>query len=156
MEQHSHQHTNTGARRLYRSRTDKIIGGVCGGLGEYLELDPVFVRIVAVLLLFTGWGLPAYIIAWIIMPAPPEGYITPRTEGGIKKSGYLPGFLLIVLGIIIIMQQHWYWFDIGKLWPLLLIAIGLVLIFRSWGRRSRDSDYNSHRSPFDSKGPGSQ
>lgn len=153
--QHTNQQTDNGPRRLYRSRTDKIIGGVCGGLGEYLEIDPVIVRIVAVLLLFTGWGLLAYIVAWIIMPMAPEGYQAPHTDGGIKKSTYLPGFLLILLGVIIIMQQHWYWFDIGQLWPLLLIAVGLVLIFRSWGRRNNESHYTNPTSPSDSKGAGS-
>ncbi|MBD3331593.1 PspC domain-containing protein [candidate division GN15 bacterium] len=159
MEQPNNKQTNTGPRRLYRSRNDTIIGGVCGGLGEYLEIDPVIVRIVAVLLLFTGWGLLAYIVAWIIMPVAPEGYQPPATEGGFKKSTYLPGFFLIVIGVLIILQQHWYWFDLWELWPLLLIAVGLVLIFRSWGRRNQSDEYNEphsgHHSSSDSGGPNS-
>jgi phage shock protein C len=51
-------------RRLYRSTTNKIIGGVCGGLGEYFDLDPVLVRVITVLLVFaTGFVIVAYIIA---------------------------------------------------------------------------------------------
>jgi phage shock protein PspC (stress-responsive transcriptional regulator) len=50
-------------KRLYRSNTNKLIGGVCGGLGEYFEIDPVLVRIIAVLAaLAYGVGPPAYII----------------------------------------------------------------------------------------------
>lgn len=56
-------------RRLMRSRTDQVIGGVAGGLGNYLDIDPVLIRIAWVaLVLFGGTGILLYIIAWIIMP----------------------------------------------------------------------------------------
>lgn len=56
-------------KRLYRSKTNKIVGGVCGGFGEYLNIDPVLIRLILVLMfLCTGFGLIAYIIAWIIIP----------------------------------------------------------------------------------------
>ena len=56
-------------KRLYRSDTNKILAGVCGGLGEYFDIDPTIIRIIAVILLFGfGTGFVAYIIAWIIMP----------------------------------------------------------------------------------------
>ena len=59
-------------KRLYRSRKERIIGGVCGGLGNYLNVDPVFTRLIwAVLFFFGGIGLLAYIIAWIIVPEEP-------------------------------------------------------------------------------------
>ncbi len=57
------------ARRLYRSRTEKMIGGVCGGLAEVLDLDPTIVRVVFVLLaLLGGHGILLYLILWIVMP----------------------------------------------------------------------------------------
>jgi len=57
------------ARRLYRSNTEKMIGGVCGGLGELLDVDPTIVRVVFVLLgLLGGHGILLYIILWLIMP----------------------------------------------------------------------------------------
>lgn len=60
-------------RRLYRSRTDKMIGGVAGGLAEYFDVDPVFIRIAFVLLLFlSGIGFIAYILLWILVPKTPE------------------------------------------------------------------------------------
>ena len=60
-------------KRLYRSRKERIIGGVCGGLGNYFNVDPVIMRLIwAVLFFFGGIGLLAYIIAWIIVPEEPK------------------------------------------------------------------------------------
>ncbi|HEX9013947.1 MAG TPA: PspC domain-containing protein [Anaerolineaceae bacterium] len=59
-------------RRFYRSQTEKIIGGVCGGLAEYLNIDATLVRLIFILLLFTPLhGLLVYLILWIITPAAP-------------------------------------------------------------------------------------
>ena len=55
-------------KRLYRSEKDKIIGGVCGGIAEYFDIDPVIVRLIWLLFIFCGIGIIAYIIAWIIIP----------------------------------------------------------------------------------------
>ncbi len=60
-------------KRLYRSTENKMIGGVCGGLAEYFNIDPVIVRILFVILLLPG-GLPGflpYVILWIIVPEKP-------------------------------------------------------------------------------------
>jgi phage shock protein C len=62
-------------RKLYRSQTEKIIGGVCGGLAEYFDLDPTLVRLIFVLLLFTPLhGLLLYLILWLITPVAPYNY----------------------------------------------------------------------------------
>lgn len=61
-------------RRLYRSRTERVIAGVCGGLGEYFEVDPVVFRLVWVLvsMLMAGvGGVVAYVIACILVPLRP-------------------------------------------------------------------------------------
>ena len=61
-------------KRLYRSRKDRKIGGVCGGIGEYSNIDPTVVRLIAVLLLLPG-GLPGlipYIILWVVVPENPR------------------------------------------------------------------------------------
>ena len=56
-------------KRLFRSRKERILGGVCGGLGNYLNVDPVLIRVVWAILFFAaGAGLLAYILAWIIIP----------------------------------------------------------------------------------------
>ena len=60
-------------KRLYRSRTDKKIAGVCGGLAKYFDVDPVIVRLSWLLfVLLAGTGLILYIIAWIVIPLEPE------------------------------------------------------------------------------------
>ncbi len=57
-------------RRLYRSRTDRMVGGVCGGLGAYLSIDPMFIRLFFVLLaLGQGAGVLIYVILWFVLPA---------------------------------------------------------------------------------------
>ncbi len=61
-------------KRLMRSTTDKMLGGVCGGLAEYFDLDPTLVRLgYALLTIFTIFsGVIVYIIMWIIVPTPPK------------------------------------------------------------------------------------
>ncbi len=59
-------------KKLARSRTDRKIAGVCAGFANYAEIDPTVVRIVwLMLVLFAGWGILAYFIAWIVMPEEP-------------------------------------------------------------------------------------
>ena len=60
-------------KRLYRSETDKILGGVCGGIAEVYNLDPTLIRLALILFtLMGGSGLLAYILAWIIIPSESE------------------------------------------------------------------------------------
>ncbi len=59
--------------RLYRSESDRILGGVCGGIAEIYDLDPSLVRLVAALLVLSaGSGLLIYLLAWIIIPTESE------------------------------------------------------------------------------------
>lgn len=56
-------------KRLYRSKKDKMLAGVCAGIAEYFDIDPVIVRLIWICaVLFGGTGVLAYIIAWIIIP----------------------------------------------------------------------------------------
>ncbi len=65
-----------GKRRLVRSSTDKKIGGVCGGLADYFDLDPTLIRIVWLLaFLCAGVGLLAYVILWIALPLGPTDVV---------------------------------------------------------------------------------
>ena len=65
------------SRRLYRSRTDRKIAGVCGGMTAYFGIDPVIPRLIwLILLLGAGIGLLAYLICWIVIPLEPEGVTT--------------------------------------------------------------------------------
>jgi len=60
---------DTKIKRLYRSKKNRVIAGVCGGIGEYFNIDPTLIRLIWILLVFAGGsGILAYIIAWIIIP----------------------------------------------------------------------------------------
>lgn len=58
--------------KLYRSRSNRMIAGVCGGIGEYAGIDPTIIRLLLIVLVFLGFsGVLAYIIAWIVIPEEP-------------------------------------------------------------------------------------
>jgi phage shock protein C len=119
-------------KKLYRSRTNSMIGGVCGGLGEYLNVDPTIMRLVAVLLVFAnGIGLLAYIIAWIIIPRNPgieaEVVVTEKSE----LNRLLPGLALIFLGVVFLLNNLIPWFRFRYLWPLILIVLGIFILIKT-------------------------
>lgn len=138
--------------RLYRSGRDKMIAGVCGGLAEYFRIDTTLVRLVALIALLAGGvGFLAYLIAWIIIPVNPEhkdsniaDYKSGETISEVSddefKSGSsaeerdkrtrLGGIILIVLGCLFFMDSWFPFFSLSKMWPLILILIGLVILWR--------------------------
>ncbi len=75
-------------KRLYRSRENRLIAGVCGGIGTYLNVDPVMIRVIAIFLLFLGGGgIIAYIIAILIIPLEPDPETARnKSENGIQKT----------------------------------------------------------------------
>ncbi len=71
-------------KRLYRSRDDRVIAGVCSGLGKYLDVDPVIIRLIwAATILLAGAGIFLYIVAWIIIPEEP---LKNRTTQGPEEA----------------------------------------------------------------------
>jgi phage shock protein C len=62
------------ARKLYRSRTDRKLAGVCGGLAEYFNLDPTLIRVLFIVLaVLGGSGIIIYLAMWILVPNQPQG-----------------------------------------------------------------------------------
>ncbi len=138
-------------KRIYRTTNEKVIAGVCGGLGEYFGIDPTWVRLLFVLSLFAhGLGLLAYLIGWIVIPKEAEvtteglaaegttmngeQTVTSRSQAGERKSrgaGFLPGIILVALGMIFLFDRVFYWFDFDYVWPLILVGIGVILIYRA-------------------------
>jgi phage shock protein C len=133
-------------KRLYRSRQHRVFAGVCGGFGEYFDVDPVFVRILAVILVFAhGIGLLAYLVALIAMPRAPltsetEAQQTAAAEASVEVLPkpdpspwrvYLPGLIFILLGVIFLMDHLFWWFHWHHVWPVLLIIAGGAMIWRS-------------------------
>jgi phage shock protein C len=127
-------------RGLRRSGDDRVIAGVCGGLGKYLGVDPVLIRIAAVILIFAGGaGIVLYIIGWIAIPeeleegaaVAPASTAEPseRTRGAIVL-----GFVFVVLGVFFLLDELWPDFlSWHYVWPVALIAVGLAILLR--GRR---------------------
>lgn len=138
---------------LYRSETNRVLGGVCGGLGEVFNIDPTLVRILFVLAaLFGGSGILFYLVLWVVIPARSKVSNTSdenireninemkekvRTfskdfgvSGKNKHSG--AGIVLLVLGIIFLLSNFGYmhWFNFARLWPVFLILFGFLMIAR--------------------------
>jgi len=130
-------------QRLYRSQVDRMLTGVAGGMAEYLRVDPVIVRMLWVVAVFlsSGVGLLVYVALAIVMPsAPPlDDAAETRSGGGSPAAtparlaassngaALLVGSALIVIGAVALMSQFG-WFDAWRLWPLILIGIGGLLI----------------------------
>ena len=131
-----------GPRRLERSREDRVIAGVCGGLGEYLGVDAVLIRIAALVLVFAGGaGLLLYGIGWIAMPEAEEGdegaeaaaggVPAARTTGG-TSGAVLLGLVFVVLGVFFLVDEIWSDFLAWKyVWPIALIAVGAAVLVRA-------------------------
>ena len=129
-------------KKLYRSRVDCKIGGVCAGLAEYFNIDATIVRIIAILLIFAdGIGVIGYLIAWIIVPRRPidsavevtQPETLPEKKPGDNGTGWnimIPGIVLIVIGILFLVKNSYWWFDMGDLWPILLIVIGILMLIK--------------------------
>ena len=68
-------------KRLYRSKNERMLGGVCAGLGEYLDVDPAVIRLiwVVITILSIGAGIIVYILAWIIIPEENTGRAAPQS-----------------------------------------------------------------------------
>ena len=152
-------------KRLYRSRTDRMLWGVAGGLGKYFGIDPVIVRLIFILLIFAGgFGIVAYIIMAIVVPLEGSKAVEPQEtirenlgeiketatrlgqevrstfSSGAEKSDAdaavekrrrnALGIILIIIGIIflVITLNVFWWFEWTRLWPLILIAVGILLI----------------------------
>jgi len=144
--------------KLYRSKKDCVIGGVCGGIAEYFDVDPTLIRLLAVLVFFLGGsGIIAYIIGWIIIPQNPNGNAEgnsenkEETKGKIKKAeenlleekskgnsernrNIILGIILIIVGLVFMGTTlfPWItWIAWGTFWPVIIIVVGLVIMIRA-------------------------
>lgn len=107
-----------------------MLAGVCGGIAEYLNIDSALVRLFTLLLVFAGIGVPAYIVAWIIVPEEPLTGEENKEESEAHASQVRKntGILIIIIGIILLIGQFFPNWDLFKLWPLVLILIGIYLL----------------------------
>ena len=121
-----------GKRRLSRSGTSKAVAGVCGGLGEYLGVDPVFIRLIwLAVLFFGGTGLLLYLIAWIVLPISNEG--TRMNGMGKTDAGKIFGVIFIIVAIALLGSgSGWNFEFIPREWlaPISLVALGFAFLLR--------------------------
>lgn len=125
-------------KKLKRSSSDRVLAGVCGGIGEYFNIDPVIVRILWVIVAFMpgGPGLLAYIVCALIIPED-SGVIyqdaNENSSGNTSNTPIFIGIALIVVGgymlAKLILPQHVFrYFNIFRYWPVLLIIGGIYII----------------------------
>ena len=120
------------SRRFYRSREDRVAGGVAGGLAHAFDLDPTLARLAFVVLAFAGFGVLAYLLLWIVLPERPEGEPEPAITATLTagRGRQLAGYGLLILGALLLAADlGWldaYWARL--VWPLLLVAAGVVLL----------------------------
>ncbi len=131
--------SNQSPKRLYKSRRDKMIDGVCGGIADYFEIDPTIVRILWVLITLAGGsGIFLYIAAMIVMPANPE-HIGFNNYAQASKTKFdhrrFWGILLILLGAFILISNlgifaafSWWSISWKVIFPLTIIGAGVALI----------------------------
>lgn len=125
-------------KKLYRSRENSMIAGVCAGLGDYLQVDPTIIRLIIVLLAFYKFlGVVVYIVLAIIIPKAPVGYdesIQPVPLGENTQMVKVIGGGLILLGILALVSSLHIsllsWMRLENFWPALIIFLGVLLLVR--------------------------
>lgn len=140
-------------KKIYRSRMEKVFGGVCGGLGNYLDIDPVLIRVIFVVAaLFNGFGLLAYIILWVIIPEEPFVFPgkNPETGTGDEQANtqtppppvqtstdsgrIIAGAFLIGIGLLFFSHKFFYFLHIRDILPIGLIIIGVLILVNAFKR----------------------
>lgn len=147
-------------KKIYRSRNDKMMGGVCGGIAEYFNIDSTVVRLLAVLLFFAeGIGFFLYFISWVIIPeaAYPDSntfndsdkdndqredkdfsstdFGKADSSNGSGKTdssngSKLIGIGLIAIGLLLLVDKWVPYFHWRRFWPLILVGFGAVLVLK--------------------------
>ncbi|MFA5755325.1 MAG: PspC domain-containing protein [Candidatus Paceibacterota bacterium] len=121
-------------KKLYRSNSERIIWGVCGGLGNYFQIDPILIRILFVLLFFAGGtGLFVYIILAIMIPKSPEEEKKEEIMKVNKGFRSFLGLLIALVGLNIILASVFsinifYLLNWKIFLAILLILVGIKII----------------------------
>ena len=123
--------------RLRRSGPDRVLAGVCGGLGEALGIDPVLLRLgFAVAVPLGGIGLAAYVVAAVLMPGPPPGApVRPLRE----RRQQVAGLAALLAAALLALSAGELLLPLGVLAPSALLLVGLGLAWRqaATARRAR-------------------
>lgn len=128
-------------KRLTRSRDHRMIAGVCGGAAEYFETDPLILRLIFVVLaIMGGSGILLYLILALIIPEEKieeTAHTTHQTEHQTPEHApknsqdkSILGLFLIGLGAYLLLRNYFPAFGLDKLWPIILIFFGLLILNR--------------------------
>lgn len=150
-------------KKLHRSRAQIMLGGVCGGLAEYFDVDVTIVRLLWVVAFFAGGaGFLAYLVAWVIIPQQPYGQDPEKKtellddgdeagyspsqdedpryqateEKSLQEKNRLIGLILVILGIYLLAGRFFPRYLLAQYWPVVLIVVGLFFLVRGLRRNS--------------------
>ncbi|MDP3147502.1 MAG: PspC domain-containing protein [Ignavibacteria bacterium] len=146
-------------KRLYRSRKEKMIAGVAGGIAQYLEIDPVFVRIAFVcLIFFHGAGIIIYFVSALIIPKEElfaaeqtveEKQINEQERAAVKanrkasRDKYI-GVILIILGAIFLADNLFIDINFENVFPLGLIGLGSWMVYNTFKKEKENELKNKN------------
>lgn len=158
-------------KKLQRDESNKVLAGVAAGLAEYFDIDVIWVRLVFLLMVIMGLsGVLVYLILWIVVPAKPyfntfstdyrvDDQASADMNTGVpqtrQRSTLAPvfGLLFVALGFYFLFEEFGFvpdWFDLSKLWPVILIVLGLVFLLKPGGKcRTKDNTFKSGDQPGD-------
>jgi signal transduction histidine kinase/phage shock protein PspC (stress-responsive transcriptional regulator) len=119
-----------------RSRTDRVVAGVAGGVGDRLRVDPVLVRLAFVALTAAGgFGVGLYLAAWFALPEQDPNHTPPaRVASNLQRAA---GFGLLVLAMLVFLRDLGLWFADSLSWPVALAAFGSAVIWTRSDTRER-------------------
>ncbi|HEY6959493.1 MAG TPA: PspC domain-containing protein [Candidatus Limnocylindria bacterium] len=119
--------------RLYRSTTDKVIGGVCGGLAAYFRIDPVIVRLAFVVFTLAGGAsFLLYIVLWIAVPVGDTVPMAETTTFFGMRGSETTALVLIAIGALWLLANIgvFRFINWSVVWPLVLVAFGAAMLLR--------------------------
>jgi len=144
-------------KALYRSRTKKVIGGVCSGLANYFSIEPLYVRIIFVVFLPSGFSIMIYLLLFFSLPEEPGGVTGTvpsqinrenKEQAEIHAQEYYRGvrkvdswwsqprnifaLILILVGVVIALARiyHFSWIRWDFIWPALIVLGGLAIAMK--------------------------
>jgi phage shock protein PspC (stress-responsive transcriptional regulator) len=139
-------HRSSPGRRLTRSRSDRVVAGVAGGLGQYLDIDPLLIRIAFVVLAVAGGsGVALYAAAWLLIAEDGDhrSIAEHAMRGRHGRRPHLLTFVLVGLGALALADTLRPWRGHGLFTPLVLIGLGVAVLYSSGRQHHGSSDVGS-------------
>ena len=151
-------------KKLERNPHNKIIAGVASGLADYFSVDISLIRVLFIILFVFGFsGILIYIVLWILVPerssyqnfADPDyrtyndSFNEPRPAPKSNSGRFIAGLLLIAIGCWFMLVEFNIipdWFSIFKLWPIILIVLGVMILFKS-DKRKKSTGFENSKPP---------